>query len=83
MKKCDIGCSPLTNTIFAGTLNKDKTCWKGDKVDITDSAVKAVFEKMMNESRRDDNSIIEYNYGEKFGTLYYVPKDKKIKSIDK
>lgn len=43
----DIGVSPITNTIYAG---KSKDCgngikaWIGKKEDVTDEAIKAVFE---------------------------------------
>ena len=42
MKKITIGCSPLTNTIFAGHLIKDGTMWGVGKQDVTDQAVSAV-----------------------------------------
>ena len=42
MAKLRVGVSPLTNTIFAGKLNKTETMWVGDKHDITDEAVMSV-----------------------------------------
>jgi len=44
MAKLRVGVSPITNTIFAGRLNKDETMWTGEKHDITDEAVMAVVE---------------------------------------
>jgi len=37
-----IGLSPITNTIFAGRLNKAATMWKGEKYDVTDKCVMTV-----------------------------------------
>ena len=34
-KSKTIGVSPITNTIFIGTLNKNKNMWVGEKEDIT------------------------------------------------
>jgi len=42
MSKIRIGVSPLTNTIFAGRLNKNETMWAGEKHDVTDEAVMSV-----------------------------------------
>ena len=38
------GVSPLTNTIYYGTQNKEKNMWTGKKEDVTDGAIRAVFE---------------------------------------
>ena len=43
-KKPDMGVSPITGTIFAGRLNKDKSRWVGEKHDITKEAVRCVAE---------------------------------------
>jgi hypothetical protein len=42
MKKLHIGTSPLTNTIFAGTVLKDGMTWSADKQDVTVDALVAV-----------------------------------------
>jgi len=49
MAKLRVGISPLTNTIFAGKLNKAETMWAGDKHDITDEAVMAVVQYIKKE----------------------------------
>jgi len=49
MTKLRVGVSPLTNTIFAGKLNKDGTMWAGDKHDITDEAVMSVVQYIKQE----------------------------------
>jgi hypothetical protein len=42
MSEITVGLSPLTNTIFAGRLNKAETMWKGEKFDVTDKYVMSV-----------------------------------------
>lgn len=42
MSDITIGLSPITNTIFAGRLNKAGTMWKGEKYDVTDKCVMTV-----------------------------------------
>ena len=44
MKKLHIGASPLTGTIFAGTLLKDQRTWSANKQDVTLDALVAVAE---------------------------------------
>lgn len=44
MKDLKIGCSPITPTIFAGKLNKKGNQWLGNKQDITEQCLSAVFE---------------------------------------
>ena len=41
MADITIGFSPLTNTIFAGRLNKAETMWQGQKFDVTDKCIMA------------------------------------------
>ena len=69
-----LGVSPLTGTIFAGKLDKSGKGWL-DKKDVTEEAVRSVFEKMMMESERDNNKIREYSYNG-FGKIQYIPEDK-------
>ena len=38
------GVSPITNTIYYGTQDTDKHMWTGKKEDVTDGAIRAVFE---------------------------------------
>ena len=42
MKKLHIGNSPLSNTIFAGTLLKGNQVWSTNKQDVTTDALSAV-----------------------------------------
>lgn len=43
-KKKGIGVSPITNRIYYGTQDTEKHMWVGNKTDVTDSAIAAVFE---------------------------------------
>lgn len=44
MKDLKLGCSPITPTIFAGKLNKKGNMWVGEKQDVTNECLSAVFE---------------------------------------
>lgn len=44
-----MGASPLTGTIYYGTLNTEKRMWVGKKTDVTDMACRAVAEYLMHE----------------------------------
>jgi len=46
MSNVRIGCSPLTSRIYAGKVNA-KGMWIGDKVDVTDDAVRSVAENLL------------------------------------
>ncbi|HIE3985923.1 TPA: DUF7446 family protein [Serratia marcescens] len=41
-----MGASPLSGSIFYGTLDTDKGCWVGRKTDVTDMARRAVAEHL-------------------------------------
>jgi hypothetical protein len=49
MSDITVGLSPITNTIFAGRLNKARTMWSGKKYDITDKCVMTVVAYIKNE----------------------------------
>jgi len=42
MKQLHVGVSPITNTIFAGTVLKDRMTWGAGKQDVTIEALIAV-----------------------------------------
>ena len=55
----NIGVSPLTNTIYGGKskdLGNGMRQWVSAKQDITDDAIKAVFEWIMNEYKANEPS---------------------------
>lgn len=47
MKKIHVGNSPLTNTIYAGTVLKDGQTWGVNKTDVTGAACGAVAEHVL------------------------------------
>jgi hypothetical protein len=47
-KQIRVGCSPLTGTIFAGTLLKDGRTWASGKHDVTLDALVAVAQHIKN-----------------------------------
>lgn len=45
--KIHVGCSPITGTIYAGTVLKDGRTWGANKTDVTGAAIGAVCEHVM------------------------------------
>lgn len=60
MKIKTMGVSPITNTIFYGTLDTEKSMWVGKKIDVTEMAIKGVFEWFMNNMRESTEYSITY-----------------------
>jgi len=46
-RKLHIGCSPITGTIYAGTVLKDGRTWGSNKTDVIGAAIGAVCEHVM------------------------------------
>jgi hypothetical protein len=46
MSKIRIGCSPITGTIYAGSVSKTGL-WGKNKVDVTDEAIRSVAESLL------------------------------------
>lgn len=60
-----MGVSPITNKIYYGVQNKDKNEWVGEKVDVTDTAIAAVFNWFINEFKNrklDDSKQFTLSY---------------------
>lgn len=70
MKGLVVGCSPLMSEIFAGKLNKDKTMWKGEKVEVTKTAVPAVAQHLL---QKDE--VVQFDYKGKRYQLQVVEID--------
>jgi len=72
MSKTIAGCSPLTSTIFVGTLLKDGRRWSANKKDITDTAPMAVAQHLI-----QLNESIEFNHnnGKKYRLQVVEIKD--------
>ena len=56
MTKIRIGCSPLTGTIYAGSVSKTGL-WGKNKVDVTDEAIRSVAESLLH-----TNEVLQFNY---------------------
>ena len=59
-KKKGFGVSPLTNTIFYGTQDTDKHMWVGQKEDVTDGVIAAVFEWFIGNMTDNEEYSISY-----------------------
>lgn len=55
-----MGVSPITNTIYYGNVNEEKGLWVGEKKDVTDMAIAAVFEWFLNQMNGKEEFIITY-----------------------
>lgn len=55
------GVSPITNTIYYGTQNKEKHMWTGNKEDVTDEAIAAVYEWFMGNMEDSEGEKSEYS----------------------
>lgn len=43
-KKLHVACSPLSKSIYAGSVGKDGCSWLSDRTDVTSAAIGAVIE---------------------------------------
>lgn len=55
-----MGVNPITNTIYYGNVNEEKGLWVGEKKDVTDMAIAAVFEWFMNQMDEKEEFAISY-----------------------
>ena len=55
-----MGVSPITNTIYYGNVNEEKGLWVGEKKDVTDMAIAAVFEWFLNQMDGKEEFGISY-----------------------
>lgn len=54
------GVSPITNTIYYGTQNKEKHMWTGKKEDVTNEVIAAVFEWFIGNMNDKEEYSITY-----------------------
>ena len=54
------GVSPITNTIYYGTQDIEKHMWTGKKEDVTDGAIRAVFEWFIGNMDGNEEYSIAY-----------------------
>ena len=55
------GVSPITNTIFYGTQDTEKHMWVGQKIDVTNGAIAAVYEWFMGNMEDGEGEKEEYS----------------------
>lgn len=63
-----MGVSPITDTIYYGTVKNNM--WQGNKEDVTDMAIKAVFEWFMHKLENECSDCAAYQIT--FPSLPYV-----------
>ena len=56
MSKIRIGCSPITGTIYAGSVSKTGL-WGNNKVDVTDEAIRSVAESLL-----QTDEVLQFQY---------------------
>lgn len=56
MSKIRIGCSPITGTIYAGSVSKTGL-WGKNKVDVTDEAIRSVAESLL-----QTDEVLRFSY---------------------
>ncbi|MBP0064171.1 hypothetical protein JYQ78_13250 [Anaerobutyricum hallii] len=54
------GVSPITNHIYYGLQDTEKHIWVGNKTDVTDGAIAAVFEWFMSNMKDEEIEKEEY-----------------------
>lgn len=60
VKKKGFGVSPITNKIYYGMQDTDKRMFVGQKTDVTDEAIAAVYEWFMGNMEDSDGEKEEY-----------------------
>lgn len=59
-RKKGFGVSPITNKIFYGTQDTEKQMWVGDKTDVTDDVIAAVYEWFIGNMENEHGKRTEY-----------------------
>ena len=59
-RKKGFGVSPITNKIFYGTQDTEKQMWVGDKTDVTDDVIAAVYEWFIGNMENEHGNRTEY-----------------------
>lgn len=70
LQNLEIHASPMTNTIYAGKMNKNNTIWSDEREDVTEKVQGAISEWFANE-------LIRGNTNANFG--YYLKDGRAIK----
>jgi hypothetical protein len=76
--------SDIANRIYAGTISsKNPHIMNDSKKDVTDEAIKAVFQHLMEEHKRNNKGNQSFGYGfEGLGEIHYHPPEgEKLKDV--
>lgn len=71
--------SPIDGTIFLGRTKKTKEgeIWVGEKIEVTDNAMIAVFEHMRYVAKKGGNGYYKYGEGENNpGRMYFTTTER-------
>lgn len=60
-KQKGFGVSPITNKIYYGTQDTEKHMWAGQKTDVTNDAIAAVYEWFMGNMQDNEGEKEEYS----------------------
>ena len=74
MTKIRVGCSPITGTIYAGSVSKTGL-WGKNKVDVTDEAISSVAQSLLH-----TDEVFQFEYG---GNKYELAVKKIIQGGNK
>jgi len=81
MAEYHVGTTWLTNTIYAGTLNKKGDMWV-NRSDVTEEALAAVRDRLEQKAKDEEKSFFGYEWTKKDGTVVQLmvkikpPKEK-------
>ena len=67
MAQYHVGCSPITGTIYAGTVNKSGNAWL-NKSDVTEEALASVRDHLENQATLEKKLTYGYEWTKKDGT---------------
>lgn len=87
MAQYHVGCSPITGTIYAGTVNKKGDSWL-NKSDATEEAVAAVRDHLEIKANEEKTTFYGYEWSKKDGTVIQLsvkikpPKEEKHGNVD-
>lgn len=81
MAQYHVGCSPITGTIYAGTVNKKGDSWL-NKSDATEEAVAAVRDHLVMKAQEDKSSFFGYEWTKKNGTIVELSVKIKLPTDD-
>ena len=80
-KKKGFGISPITNTIYYGTQDTEKHVWIGQKIDVTNEVIDAVYAWFMGNMEDSEGKKEEYQISYPSTEFELVMRRKKTENI--